>query len=319
MGTVPYPLSVGQALERIFRLGKAKLRLFVGIASVPVGVTAVCYLLILAAILCAIHLLQIPDPAKSLPLTIFAICMMVLGSVPVMLAFALYEPAASYAALQADLGIEVTLRDAYGLAWSNAGRYCWLITLRYLAAATPILVFITLYLGLAGLAFVGARGGGISAHASGFVLVPLMILGYGGSLVYAIVIMMRLSLAYPACIVEDLTARDALRRSSRLTHGAKGRMFLVALVIYAISYALIMVCEFGFLVLMVVAAFPVKSMHLQPASSYLWTGFLSLFFVCFLVLLTTCTSSAYSTAFAVFYHDRRLCEGSLGAPVDIAG
>src|ERR1035437_10255024 len=74
-----------------------------------------------------------------------------------------------------------------------------------------------------------------------FLLIPLIALLFIGAMVYGVIIAMRLSLAFPAALAEGLTAVAALRRSGQLTKGAKGRIFLVLLVVYALGYAAEMV------------------------------------------------------------------------------
>ena len=50
-----------------------------------------------------------------------------------------------------------------------------------------------------------------------------------GAVVYGIIMGLRYSLAVPACAVENLTARAAIRRSIQLTKGSRGRIFMLAL------------------------------------------------------------------------------------------
>ena len=47
----------------------------------------------------------------------------------IMSVYALYMPAACFAAIQADRGVVVSFRQAYGVARSRFGRYLWLMIL----------------------------------------------------------------------------------------------------------------------------------------------------------------------------------------------
>jgi membrane-anchored glycerophosphoryl diester phosphodiesterase (GDPDase) len=74
-----------------------------------------------------------------------------------------------------------------------------------------------------------------------FLLVPIETLFFLDAFVYSIYISLRLSLAFSACVHENLTARQSIILSGAFTRGAKGRIFLVLLVIYALSYTCLMV------------------------------------------------------------------------------
>ena len=136
---LPASLTFGQLLDRVFRLVRTNFKLFMGSASVPTASMVVLYALMLAAILSLVnpfHPQNPPhiDPATSIGLSV----VMLLSCIPFMLVYALYEAATSHAALQADLSIRVTVREAWARAWDKAGRYTWLMVLRILAVMAPI-------------------------------------------------------------------------------------------------------------------------------------------------------------------------------------
>ena len=56
--------------------------------------------------------------------------------------------------------------------------------------------------------------------------------------IYAVLMGLRYSLAVPACVVEGLTARKAMRRSIELSKGSRGRIFLLGLLILIIELGL---------------------------------------------------------------------------------
>ena len=143
------------------------------------------------------------------------------------------------------------------------------------------------------------------------VLIPLLVLLFIGAMVYGTIIAMRLSLAFPAALAEDLPAVAALRRSGQLTQGAKGRIFLVLLVVYALGYAAEMV---GFMVLaavigvgaLIMAACGVQMPSVAGIIGLVLAG---LCVIAVLYLWTALLWSAFSTSFAVLYHDQRLRKG----------
>ncbi len=55
---------------------------------------------------------------------------------------------------------------------------------------------------------------------------------------------LRYSLALPACVLENLKARKAIRRSIELSRGARGRIFVLLLLIGVIKIGLVLVTQF---------------------------------------------------------------------------
>jgi hypothetical protein len=62
--------------------------------------------------------------------------------------------------------------------------------------------------------------------------------------IYTILMSLRYSLAIPACVVEKMKARAAIRRSIELAKGSWGRIFLLALLVGIIKLGLVAVTQF---------------------------------------------------------------------------
>jgi membrane-anchored glycerophosphoryl diester phosphodiesterase (GDPDase) len=154
-----------------------------------------------------------------------------------------------------------------------------------------------------------SHGAGVgSGPAYAFFLVPLLVLLYIGILVYSVLIMLRFAVAYPACIEEDLTAWKALQRSASLTSGAKGRIFLVLLVVYAVVYALEIVCILVLVALAAVVAFVAMGAHVT-VGSLAFVILVGLGVFAYALVIGVCillSYAAFTTALAVLYHDQRL-------------
>jgi membrane-anchored glycerophosphoryl diester phosphodiesterase (GDPDase) len=138
--------------------------------------------------------------------------------------------------------------------------------------------------------------------------------------VYGVIVALRLSLAFPASIAEGLPAWAAIRRSNRLTQGAKLRIFLVLLVIYALAYAAEMVGGIVLLVVFGIGALAAAALHvaLASAAGVILCGLGAICALGFFFLWIALIWSAFSTSFAVLYHDQRLrTEGALPAPVTV--
>ena len=109
-------------------------------------------------------------------------------------------------------------------------------------------------------------------------------------------------------VVEDLSARAALKRSSGLTCGARGRIFLVLLVVYAAAYAVIMVGVAVFLFLGTLGAFAAISAHVAAGSPvfFILIGVAIAFYLIVMVIYASFAYAALNAALAVLYHDQRL-------------
>jgi hypothetical protein len=218
--------------------------------------------------------------------------------------FALYFAAANYAATQADRGSSVSLSESYSFAWARAGRHLWLLFLSYVLTFLPALVIELAMFGGFSLLSLGKP----DAHPAAFLLILLGVLLYFASFVYAVLIGLRISLAFPACVVEGLPALAALKRSSHLTQGAKGRIFLVLMVVYAILCAAIMVLEFVVMFLFAIGFLLISflQIHLSPPSSYIAIGCGILCALVAMFLYTALSWAILTSSLVVLYRDQRL-------------
>ena len=308
-----HPQAFGQVLTRIWQLMRPNLRLFIAIAALPAGVTVVIYALTLVLVFLAMRIVHPFLGAADIAMIVFACVTGAVGIAAILLTMALYEPAASYAALELDADRKVTFREAYAVAWRRRGRYLWLLLLRQLIAGAPALVLIPPLF----LFSLGAKAAGGNA-APALAIAEFLLLGmlYVGAMVWAILVMIRLALAYPACITENLTAWEAVRRSNRLSQGGRLRIFLVGLVLYAVTYAAVLACELVFGIVAGLGAIPVLLFHLREAWAMTGLILLGICLVCALLLLGMCISSSYSVAFAILYRQHVCLEST---PVGASG
>jgi len=222
------------------------------------------------------------------------------------LIYALYMPASSYAATQADLGVAVSFSEAYAVAWRRFGRFLWLMILGSLYMLVPVAAC-ALVIGLGTLLMHFAMGAG-SGDFAAFMLIPLGVLLYIAALVCTILMTLRISLAYPACVAEGLTAWDSLKRSIQLTKGAKGRIFLLLLVVYALTYLVTMVCILVFCAVGAIVAFVAILAHVAVGSTafYILIGVAVLCYLLILIVSCLFSYAAFTTALAILYHDQRV-------------
>jgi hypothetical protein len=309
-------MTFGQILDRVLQLMRANWRLLVGIALVPGAGMIVYFGVIFAALFPVLRPVMLHQtPQFSVMTIVWLSAAYIFGVILMIVICALYEPAAVYAALEANTGTRVGFRKAWAVAWSKAGRYIWLAILRALIVMLPIVVFGAVIVGTVGLSMARGRGG--MDPSVMIVIFPLLMLFYLGAMVFAVLVMLRLVLAVPACVAEDLSAWKGIRRSNQLTKGAKGRIFLLFLLIYAIAYAAFLVAEVVLFFVGAMVALVGMLLHLAMAPwGYIGIGVGAVVFICAYLLWIACIWAAYTTLFAVVYRDQRLrLEGAAGAPV----
>lgn len=305
MSEVLAGMTVGQMLDRVFRLMRACWRLFIGIAILPAIAISTVMAAAMTWWMAEIEPSILAHPGTLPHIPIYPLILIFAGSQLVIPLYALYAPAAIHAATRANLGVRVGFRQSYSVAWRHYGRYLWLMVL--------MLLYINVPLAVAG-ALIGA-GAFLILHGSPpgtlpvgiFMLIPAGVLAYFGFMVYAVLIMLRFAVAYPAAVAEDLAARAALRRSTALTCGARGRIFLVLLVVAAasmgINMAIMTVLEF--VAAMGAVAAMLAHVAVGSAAFYALAGLAVLAYVLFMVVYCAFTYAVINTALAVVYHDQR--------------
>jgi hypothetical protein len=318
LGVTAHPMGFSEVLDRVWTILRRNLRLFVQLAAIPAGSFVATYALIFGGMFVFgvfPHPGQAPDPQRM----IWAILPIVLvACAPMVVVYALFEASVTQATLAANRGIARSFVEAYGAAWDRLGRIVWLMILRWLWIMLPA----ALVFGVVGAVTAFQTLAGRSSLNPGlyFVLLPLVVLSYVASIGYAVWMTLRLGLAVPACLAEEKTATEALRRSARLTHKSKGRIFLVMLVVYAISYGAMLVLEMVAFAVFAVIALIGSALHVHLTQPLAWVGLGTLGIGLFgtLFLIAALAWASYVVTFAVFYDDQRLrLEGA--APAIVGG
>ena len=319
----PYPVYIpktfGQILDRVFRLMRANFKLFVGIAVLPPGAFYALFALITVAALWPV-LQALPkslSPEEILPLVLVFVPLMVVLTLVYLLVFAIYLAAASFAGVQADCGVKVTFRQSYAVAWSHAGRYALLLLLLYLICFFPALVIELVMLAGMGLTALHKA----QTNPLMIVMYPILSVLQMAALIVGLIVALRFALAFPASVIEDLTAWQAIKRSGVLTRGAKGRIFLVLLVIYAATYLAMLVLMSGAALVGALGFLAFSRMHSHPSTPVIvviailgGVGLLGA-----MVIFTAASWAGYSTGFAVIYNDQRLRVGPASASAPTLG
>lgn len=288
------PLTLGEILDRTAQLYRTNFLLFAGIASVYAGALLVLSLLQIAVqeVLRMEHM-----NGKIVWATVAG---MLLAWPVAVIAGGIAVAANNRAVSWLHLGQPATIRGAYASIRPKIGRYLWLMTITTFVVWVP---FVVLYAGYTAFTLKYIKPTGILSQSGGHMdpQTAMMFLGvtliFGilvlGALVYAILMGLRYSLAVPACVVEEIPARQAIRRSIALSKGARGRIFLLGLLVIAIQIGLGLITQ----TLFVVAA--VKHHGELPAVIRVLQQ-----------LVAFCTNTfvgpIYATGFTLFYYDQRV-------------
>jgi uncharacterized membrane protein len=177
------------------------------------------------------------------------------------------------------------------------GRYLWLMTIAIFICYLPFALIygallLLLILSKGVFAHPGAAADPFAGILFGIAVVGLVLLCVP-AFIYAIWMALRYSLAIPACVIEDLKARQALRRSVELSRGSRGRIFVLGLLIAVIQIGLVAFTQVFFIVM------AIKQHGELPAWAQVAQQIIGFFTNSFI-------GPMYATGFALFYYDQRI-------------
>jgi uncharacterized membrane protein len=297
------PSTLGEILDRTAQLYRSRFLLFLGISVFPTGVIVVlaCLAGLVVAWWSAAGAGSVPEAAGYILVAVFAIGV-ALVALPILLAAtALASAAMNHAVSRVHLGQTTTIRDAYKSVWRRGWRYIGLYLLEGLIiGAAPIAAWIVLLLLFAGVAaLAGSAGAGNAAGGAlfGLLIFPVFIAVIG----YIIWMLLRLSLAFPACVVEQIGAWPAVKRSSNLSHGTKGRIFVLYLLGAVLSWLLSM----GITLPLIIILTLIPGMNNpQNVGAVAWVPFFIIYGSSFAV--QALVRPVYGIALVLFYYDQRI-------------
>lgn len=294
MQTILRPLTLGEILDRTAQLYRTHFALLAGISSVYAG----------ALLLLSLVGIGVQEYLRGHHMTSQLVWATLGGVVvlwPVLVVIGGLAVAANNRAVSwLHFGEPASIRAAYRSLLPRFGRYLWLMILTTMIVWLPLGL---LYGGYAAFALLYARPRGIFTQSTAardpqaLIVFGLVTLAFGlfllAAIVYAVLMGLRFSLAIPACVIENLSARQAIRRSIELSKGARGRIFLLALLVVAVQMGLGLVTQLFF----VVATFrhhgelPAGIRVLQQMVAFCTNAFVG---------------PIYATGFTLFYYDQRV-------------
>jgi hypothetical protein len=293
------PLDLGEILDRTAELYRINFPLFAGIAVIFAGAMLLAQMLHLGAL----AMLGYPRVHPGLE---WAVAVSAVLTVLVALLVAGLQVAAICRAVAwIHLGEPATVRAATGSVLPRLGRYLWVVTIAGLRAWTPLAV---IYVAFFALIFAFLPHGFLTnpavmqtAPATNPAAILKMGLGFLvlgpffiGAVVYGTLMSLRYSLAVPASVVESLPARQAIKKSIELSRGARGRIFVLGLLVYAVRLLLGILFGLPFFIHAmrhVGRALPLGLLAIQQLGVF---------------AVNTLIGPIYSTGLTLFYYDQRV-------------
>ena len=292
-----HPLSLGEVLDSTAQLYRDRFLVFFGISMVPSG-------FILAAALIVVSMfaaIGLQNAAAGTSGAAQAMAVIAIG-VTSLLALPLFVSSAAlgWAALcqasaQSFLGEPITIRSSYKAVWKHGWNHVGLYLL--LTLFVGIIPFSAVFGIIAISAVLSAAAAGTVQSIVG-VAIFVFVLGIA---VAALWILLRLCLAFPATVVEGISAWSALKRSSSLSTGTRGRIILLFLLGTALSQLIAIVLIIPFIVL--VAFVPALQ---GPQHAGAVGAFIALVFYGVSFTAQAFVRPVYGIALTLFYFDQRI-------------
>ena len=289
------PMTLGEILDRTAQLYRGNFVLFAGMFVPYAGCALVIGLLLLG--------LREWMRAAHLARTLLWLRVSLIGVewLVLFLAAGAAVAATNRAVAWVHLGERATIRGAYQSILPRLGRYLWLMTVIFVVVWVPLAL---LYLGFFGTAVhfgVGLRAQPGTQHppmdphtAIVFGILTLgIVLLMIPAFVYAVLMSLRYALALPACVLEDLKTRKALRRGIDLSKGARGRIFVLGLLVGVIKLGVVSISQGFFFI----AAF---KHHGQVGAGLTAISQVIGFFT------NTFLGPIYATGITLLYYDQRV-------------
>ena len=291
------PSTLGEILDRTAQLYRRNFWVFTGIAALPMGIIFVATVIGASAIIFLIPGIRSGSPGFTATAAV-AVILAVLILVPIYIAAAVFSYAGlTEAASRTNRGEPVTIRGAFAAVKPRFWRYFGYMFLQGLmvgilpggAAAVIVVILI---------AIASGAGGGAASVFTGLLTVLVCIAAF----VVIVWLTLCCSLGVATCVVEELPAWETFQRAWKLSQGTRGRIFVMYLLVMALSIALSMVAAIPFLIIVAIAG-PLGS---GGAYSSIIVGIAEIVRVMIDFLLQILLAPVSAIALVLFYYDQRV-------------
>lgn len=296
------PASLSEILDRTAQLYRSRFFVFLGIALLPTAAVLVpiCAMAAVSAFNSGAGRGQGGAASAQDVLTGLAFLGIFLVAAPVWLgATALAMAALAHASARAHMGQEFSTRSSHREAWRRGWRYLGLLVLQGLMVWAAPVVVLSLLLAAFGVAAAFAGNSG-DAGTSFFLALAMTVIALAGG-AYVIWMALRLSLAFPACVVEQMGPIAGLKRSAVLSRGTKGRIVLL----FLLGAALNSLLSLAMMVPLMIAVTLIPALKgAQHQQTYTVVSALVVYGSMFAV--QALTRPIFGIALVLFYYDQRI-------------
>ena len=284
------PMTLGEILDRTAQLYRHNFLPFVGVAALPILATLAVFVpfgIWIGYTGVAASKGTPTDQTGFIAMMFLAF----LVAFPVVVGASVLEQAAlTLAAVTAHMGAKFKVREVIKSVWPRFWRYVWLLVLQgLLVAGAPMAI--------AGIIAIMLSAAGWNSATTGV----LVFLIFAAAVVYAIWAYLRYSLAMPVCVVEDRTGSQSIDRASTLSKGTRGRIFVMFLLVAAISIVITLMVDM--IVLIGMAIF--TAMGASKTGIIVLVGGQILNFAANFILQTLIAPVSV-IALVLFYYDQRV-------------
>jgi hypothetical protein len=293
------PSTLGEILDRTANIYRSRFLLFLGIAFLPASVILACAAV---AILFFIWVGTHGDTAGPTVVGLASVVFLIVGVVLLLpaciAALGLGAGALNHAASAAIQDQPITIRGAYAQAWKRGWRYIGLLCLEGLILIIAPGIVWSLMIGAFAMAqiFIG-RASAQPGPAMGAILL-LFLIAIG---LYAVWMLLMLCLSFSACVVEDLGAATAVKRSIALSKGTRGRLLVLYILGTVLRWGISFVLMIPLMLIVILVPGLDTPQHAQSIGSALVVVIYGGSF-----LVRALTKPIYTIAQMLFYYDQRI-------------
>jgi hypothetical protein len=291
-----HPSTLSEILDRTAQLYRSRFFVFLGIAFIP---TAALLVPVVAVFLFFAWTRTHPSDVAAGVVGVLGTIALGLVAVPIFVGVsALASAAMSHAASRAILGQATTIRDAYKAVWPRGWRYIGIYLIEILAVwAAPFSAWFALVLFSAALTVL-ARSAGIG-EGGFFAFIGFLIVI--GLVAYGVWMSLSLSLAFPACVIEQSGVSAAIKRSFSLAKGTKRRILLL----YLLGMALSTILSIAVVVPLIVVLSLLPGVNSPEHSEAVGTAAVFILYGARFAVQAL-TRPVYGIALMLFYYDQRI-------------
>ncbi len=290
------PLKLGEILDRTAQLYRRNFLTFAGTAAAPTAITVV---VIAGAGAAGAGLGRQVSATNPLGLPLLLLILLLLIGIPLILGAAVVSQAAlTRAAVGAHMGQPLKILAALRSVWPRFWRYLWLLILQgIVVAGIPCVIIVGLIALISGLGVFTAGSTALAALIGFFTFVI-----FAAAFVYMLLSVLRIAMSLAVCVVEDKPAWDSVKRAASLSKGARGRIFVMFLLVWALSVALSMIGYIPTALIVGIAAAAGQGNRYAAIAAVVG----EIVNILLNFAMQTLIMPVYVTALVLFYYDQRV-------------